>query len=314
MNTQLKILLIKALKFVLILIMLDFGLGMVVRAVFFTQKSGKFYRMYRSFSNANADIFIFGSSRSNHHYHPEILKKEMGLTSYNVGAQGQQILFQTTVQKIVLNRVKPRLIILDVSPDWMYESSEAYDNLNELRPFYFRFSDIIGPVLTLRSRFQKLWLNSVVYQYNSTIVHIIYYRVKPQLDLDGYVPLLHEMTTKDYVTQIAADSVKFSSRKPKIFDPVYVNALKSFLKNAKSKNVKVVMVYSPDFGLIKTGGNSSAIRINDIGREMGVPVIDYTLDPYFRNKPEFFNDIRHLNDEGAKEFSRQISQKLKAYL
>lgn len=314
MNKQLKILLLKALKFVVVLVILDLGLGMAVRMLFFTQSSGKFYRMNRTFHKAKADVFIFGSSRSNHHYHPEVLNKELGLTSYNVGAQGQQILFQTTVQKIILERIHPKLLVLDVAPDWMYKSSEANDNLSELRPFYFGYPDIIGPVLSLQSHLQKLWLHSIAYQYNSTIVHIIYYRLKPQLDVDGYVPLLHFMTPQDFEEQRKADSIRFSGIQPKSIDTVYENALKRFLQNALSLKIKVVMVYSPDYWGTKTEGNASAEKIYEIGRAFGIPVIDYTEDPFFRSHPGFFNDIHHLNDDGAREFSRQISLKLKAYL
>lgn len=314
MNSQLKILLIKALKFIVILAILDIGLGMGVRMLFFTQHSGKFFRMNRSFTKANADIFIFGSSRSNHHYHPEILNDELNLKSYNVGAQGQQILFQTTVQKIILNRVKPKLVILDVSPEWMYKSTEANDNLSELRPFYFRYPEIIGPVLAVQSQLQKFWLNSRIYQYNSTIVHIIYYRLKPQIDVDGYVPLFYTMTPRDSRSQILDDSLKNLNGKPKSIDTIYEKALTSFLQNARSRNINVVMVYSPDYSGAKAVGNPSAERINAIGRAMEIPVIDYSDDPYFRNHPEMFNDIHHLNDQGAKEFSRQITQRLKAYL
>ncbi len=314
MKGQLKSIVVKGIKFFVILFLIDIILGSAARFVFFTQKSGKFYRMSHAFRQADGDVFIFGSSRSSHHYHPGILDKTLAINSYNLGSQGQQILYQSTVQKILLQNRRPKLLILDISPDWLYKSQDAYDNLSELRPFWFRFPDIIGPVLSLQSKLQKIWLFSRSYQYNSTIVHILYYRIKPQGDLKGYVPLLHIMNSEDYRVQRGVDSIKFMSEQDREFDPAFETAFSDFLKTAVSKKIAVLMVCSPDIRFKMEGHNPSLQKIMEIGKSYGIPLLDFTDDPYFAAHRELFNDTRHLNDLGAKIFSRRLCDRLRPYL
>ena len=72
---------------------------------------------------------------------PRCWRQELGLSCYNAGVLGQQILFHKTLESIVLERTTPDVIILDVDPSTLYESSETYDRLAELKPFYFRYPD-----------------------------------------------------------------------------------------------------------------------------------------------------------------------------
>ncbi|MEI6883247.1 MAG: hypothetical protein WCO02_02065 [Bacteroidota bacterium] len=304
----------KGIKFIIILFLIDMTLGTTARFIFFTQKSGKFYRISYLFNKADGDVFIFGSSRSSHHYNPGILDKCLAINSFNVGAQGQQILYQSTIQKILLKNRKPKLLILDINPDWLYKSQDAYDNLRELRPFWFKFPEVIGPTLTLQSKLQKIWLFSRSYQYNSTIVHILYYMIKPQKDQKGYVPLLHKMKPDEYSFQRGIDSIKFIHPKELEFDPIFENSFRNFLTLAMSRNIAVIMVCSPDILYKEIEYNQSKERILQISKSYGIPFLDFSEDPYFLTHHEFFNDTHHLNDLGAKIFSRRLCERLRPYL
>ena len=106
--------------------LLDLALGETSRHLFFAQRSGKFYRLNTAMEAANERIVVFGSSHAASHYVPEVLQQQLGMSCYNAGMLGQQILFHKTLESILLQRTVPGVIILDVDPSTLYESGEAY--------------------------------------------------------------------------------------------------------------------------------------------------------------------------------------------
>ena len=61
--------------------------------------------------NTNAQVLIFGSSHAHRHYVPEVFEKTLKKTTYNAGAEGQQLLYHLAMQQMIVKRVKPEVII-----------------------------------------------------------------------------------------------------------------------------------------------------------------------------------------------------------
>src|ERR1035437_7478313 len=129
MNENLRLCLRKFMIGLVCVCLLDAVIGGFSRFVFFRQRSGKFYRIHTAMASASQRLFVFGSSHAASHYVPEILEKELGISSYNAGVLGQQILFHKTLESIILERVTPEVIILDVDPSTVYNAIETYDRL-----------------------------------------------------------------------------------------------------------------------------------------------------------------------------------------
>ena len=75
---ELKYLLLKSLKFIIILVIIDFAFGFFAKQIYFNQKTGKQYRITNSIKKTeNSKVFIFGSSHAFRHYIPNIFEKEL---------------------------------------------------------------------------------------------------------------------------------------------------------------------------------------------------------------------------------------------
>ena len=57
--------------------------------------------------SADQRVVVFGSSHAASHYVPEVLEEQLGMSCYNAGVLGQQILFHRTLQSILLREPHP---------------------------------------------------------------------------------------------------------------------------------------------------------------------------------------------------------------
>ena len=97
------------------LFILDFGIGRTLRYFYFKETSGLHFRTTYAMEKTEADILIFGSSRANHHYVPEVFEDSLKMKFYNTGRDANGVFFQSAVLKSVLKRYKPKIIIYDHS-------------------------------------------------------------------------------------------------------------------------------------------------------------------------------------------------------
>ena len=110
------------------------------------------------------------------------------MSCYNAGVLGQQILFHKTLQSIVLERTRPDVIILDVDPGTLYESTNTCQPLAGAEPFPPGIPRLSAPSCIAGRSSREFFLQSKLYQYNSTIVHVLRYAIAPQPDVNGYRP------------------------------------------------------------------------------------------------------------------------------
>lgn len=294
----------KVLKFGIILFLVDFIFGFIAKEIYFNQKTGKQARITYSINNADSQILIFGSSHANRHYIPEVFEKELNKTCYNAGVQGQGIIFHNVLQKIILNRTKPELIILNIDYNWLYENNSAYERLSDLYPYYWNNRDIIKPSLSINSKLMDYKLLFKAYQFNSTLIHAIRYFVSPQKDFNGYLPLSGEMQKPD---NINGNTVKPKNQESSL-DSNFILAFRSFIHSAKENNIRLQIILSPNLENRDLSKDKSMIALKSIIQTEKITLINLFEDAEFRSQYHLFNDKSHLNDDGAIIFSKKISK------
>lgn len=285
-----------------VVIGLDFAIGKALRHYYFKETSGFHFRTTYAMETTEADVLVFGSSRASHNYVPEVFEDSLGMTFYNTGRDGNGIIFQTTVLKSVLKRYTPKLIILDYYGDFK-EEVNAYDRLSSLLPYY-RTHEEVRKIVELRSRFEKIKLISEIYPFNSEILSIgignLEINKKRFPENKGYIPLYKEWQTKiDSVSTYQMYSV----------DSAKYLALKEFINIVKNSATKIVVIYSPIFR--KFVKNQEIEICNDICIAEDVPFWDFSKDTLFLNNRHLFQDVQHLNQEGAIIFSDILVTRLK---
>src|SRR5690606_2150991 len=137
---------------------------------------------------------------------------------------------------------KPKLIILNVDKNWLYESEKAYDGLRDLYPYYWQHRDVLRPIFLKESKLIDLQLFFKSYQYNSTIVHALKYYLAPQLSYDGYVPAYRQMKPP---ATAASQKVKIPRPVNKDLDTYFISAFESFIDLAREQKIELVFAISP---------------------------------------------------------------------
>jgi hypothetical protein len=246
-----------------------------------------------------ADLLIFGSSRANHHYQPDVFEKQLNLSYYNVGRDGNSIFYDYAILKSILKRYSPKLIILDFKAQEFIKRKENYDRLSFLLPYY-RTHPEIRSIIKLKGPYEKLKLLSSIYPYNSSMFTIAVgnakFNVKRTMDIKGYIPL-----TKVWNGSIQIDS---SSYKYDI-DSTEVKVYESFIQDCIHSKIQLYIVCSPYF--IKYGHTDYSLAIGqEIAKKNNLMFFDYSQDSLFMNNSELFSDASHLNDNGARIFSGML--------
>jgi hypothetical protein len=291
------------LLFIAFILFLDFIIGNVLRYYYFKQESGLFYRTTYAMEKTKADLLIFGSSRANHHYCPDVFEGRLNMEYYNAGRDGNFIFYHYAVLKSVLKRYTPKIIVLDLVSDEFIQDKESYDRITSLLPYYWRHPEI-RPVVELKSPFEKIKLISSIYPFNSSLLTIIagnteFNKIRKN-DNKGYVPIKRTWDGA-YKTDSAKIDYKIDSTKLLIY--------RSFINDCKIAQVNLYIVCSPYF-VKKTYPDFSINLAKEIADENNIYFLDYSNDTDFLNNPSLFADINHLNDSGATIFSYRVADEI----
>lgn len=93
-----------------------------------------------------------------------------------------------------------------------------------------------------------------------------------------------------------------------VIDSLKLENMISFIRDVKKSGIPIIMVASPQYGTI----NSDAFYpIKALCGEFDVPFIDFYTDKDFVYNKDFFYDPAHLNDIGAKKYTRKLIAQLK---
>jgi hypothetical protein len=292
----------KSLLILSLVFLLDRGIGLTLKHFFFRQNYGEQSQITYLVDSSYADIIILGSSRANHSYIPDIFESRLRTTCYNAGREGHFILYNYAIFKTITKRYCPKLVIFDIRPyDLEYHAFE-YERLSVLLPYYQNHPDI-RHIIDLRGPLEKFKHISVIYNYNSLIFQIIRGNLglskAEELNLKGYIPLRESMKYEKIDT-LDLNNCNLDENK--------IRALKDIISICKQKKIDLVFVYSPVWVIIQNSRCNNVI--SDMCSEFGIKYINMSNDSTFINRPDYFEDMNHLNDGGAKIFSNMVIDKI----
>ena len=289
----------KLLFLLLVLVLLDYTLGRVMQYYYFKQESGELYRITYSLEKTNEDILIFGSSRANHHYHPWVFEKEMHLTCYNTGRDGEHIFYQYAMLKGVLKRYTPKIIIFDFISAEFIREHESYDRISTLLPYYSSHPEIRS-IIRLKGPYEKYKLFSRLYPYNSVMFQVALgntnYKKSKHEDIKGYLPMTNvwdrPIKTITYPEHYQVDSVK-------------MHVFESIVKECVQSGTRLYVICSPYY-FHPTNRDYSIVLGEQIAKKYNVDFFDFSNDSTFTNNQKLFNDFAHMNDKGARLFTDKV--------
>jgi hypothetical protein len=297
--------------FLVALILCDSIVGMVAKILFYSQRSGKYARLTYIVKTDTSAIVVIGSSHAMAHFIPETIQDSLHESTFNYGTNGQKLLFSRAIYEIRKRRFKPKMIILNIDADWFFDKHNQQDRMADLFPYYGNMGDIIFRDFSRKDRFiGHLKFLSKTFPYNSTIVHVIKYKLKPQYDFKGYAPLYGPVDSLQLVQKINSESGKSNVDVPRP-DEELIDLFTQFIDNINKNNIRLFIIFSPD--LLKPDSSERYMdqKIKKICDSKSTPTVDFSNSAIFNNNRLLFHDFGHLNDSGARIFTGMLIDSIK---
>jgi hypothetical protein len=304
---------VRVVIFLIALILGDLIFGTVAKVIFYSQQTGKYARLTYLVKTDTSDIIVLGSSHALEHFVPDILQDSLHETTFNYGTNGQKLLFNKAIYEIRARRSKPKMIILNIDADWFFDKHNQQDRMADLFPYYSVVGDVVFDNFSREDRFiGHLKFLSRTFPYNSTIVHVIKYKLKPQYDQRGYEPL------DGVIDSVQLDAMLHAERersKMKWVEPAYDSSLidlfGQFVDEINKNDIRLFVIFSPDLLQPDRTEKYMDEKVKKICDDKAVPAIDFSNSDVFNNHGLLFHDVSHLNDSGARIFTKMLVDSIK---
>ena len=94
--------------------------------------------------------------------------------------------------------------------------------------------------------------------------------------------------------------IQWDAKKKKYFEKM--------VETCRQKGICLIMAYSPMYCK-----NSSAVydEMTQFCKEKGIQLLDYYANPKYSRNKAWFSDSSHMNDTGAREYTKEIVKAIK---
>ena len=280
--------------------LLDYPYGKVCDYLRVHSKGGNSANVYYICEQCKEDIILMGSSRMKRHYIPLVFEDSLNMTCYNAGIDGNGIILNYGFLEMILQRYTPKLIIYDVINFDMYKDDNM-KYLANLRPYYNKpeISNIFFDV----DKSERWKMCSNIYRYNSILFELIGNNLHPLNSFEkGYWPGYKEM---DY-EPAPQTNIKYE------VDSLKLKYVEKFIDLAQKHNVKIAFSVSPSYYASLMADFNNPIK--SICQKRDVPFVDSFFDNEICLNKKYWSDPFHMNDSGARTFSKKMVGKIRSIL
>lgn len=295
---------IKLLKYICIIIIsiviIDILIGklgdVVIRDLNTEIHNGDAALVNYNLNKLTADVIIVGSSTAMCHYNPQIIQDSLSLYSqtpisiFNAGASTQGLAYDYALISSIIERKKPKMIILDLHYNDFCEGLNQ-EQISRLQPYYRynkSLTDVFNRHLPLRNR---ILLKSNLYRFNTNFTKLTLSFLKCK-GTNGFYA--HE-GTMDTMPDIEIEKTEYA------FNNESVNDFIDIVNMCESNSISLYLIVSPVLNH-RFYDSSLVDRVKQLCQENNIFLMDYKDDSRFQ-KPELYYDRRHLNIQGASLFS-----------
>ncbi len=309
MKKELQKFALHAVLFIVILFAVDFSVGIVFDWTMtkLPNYSGQLAKDNYRINRVDKDIVIIGSSRGSHHYVTTTLEDSIAdylgyrVPIYNGAIDGKFANSNCCAVESILNRYRPKLIILEMSEGEL-ENGGGVSDLEFSAPYYWHNS-VVRDYLDRCGWKEKIKMKMSLYRYNDRALRIAKSFMMTGNDSTGYEPIFGTLkdtliTDKEIKERGFADINQFT-----------LGNFISVLKKCKENNVPIIITTSPRYQ-----PNDNNNILDSVCQSYGVPHIERYNDDLFNTNLMYFKDRAHLNDIGAHVYTNLFFRDLKPYL
>lgn len=254
---------------------------------------------YQNFTK-EAELVIIGSSRAKHHYDCKVFEDSLHLNTYNLGCDAYGILQQYLVlQRLIENNKGTSTVIFDVTHKTLLDAFGWSDN-NELNfiPYYWR-NDTLKRYMDERyGKYCNLKYLSSLIQYNGKVVDIIVnIRHKDKVyewKNKGFDPIKYSGKPN---TDFRSDNIKEYTP-----SPLCIQLLDNMVSLSRKHNIRLILMISP----VVDDWTPFCQCLQNYASQNNVEFYDFSREKGLSDNMFFFKDYHHLNEVGAREFTKEV--------
>lgn len=280
----------KILVFAVLVAIVDVLAGMAAHYLESRANGGQPYKNYEIASLVEPDILILGSSRSTHHYDPAILKDSLGLEAYVGGQDGNGVVMMWPELQVISARHTPKIVIYDIYPPFDLQTDDMHRYLRYLRPLWGKVP-AVNEAITRVDEAEGIKNLSALFRYNSSFPSLLKGAFSHEERWDhGYIPIYGTLKHKNNVNP--TPPFELSELKAEFFGEMS--------RYCDTQGIRLIVVYSPAY----RPENREKIDIIKKILDSKVEFYDFSSDARFLGNDSLFKDLDHLNDNGAKAFTK----------
>lgn len=280
----------------------DFVFGKLIMLLEARVDTHNYHCTYR----ATEDVLILGSSYAVREIIPQVITEETGLSCYNAGEAGNGALCAWIRYNMFVRNHVPKVILYALTPGYDYvEIGYTYNEyLKSFRAYYDVEPSIREMYDEIGEEYDDVKLRSAFVRYNSEWITMLYnFATRKNNNTNGYDPFNKVFTPYEVADTASTEPISIDEKKYHYFE--------NLIRDATSRGIKVICFLPPHY--YDTYHTQSHERAFALCKELDIPVINSYNDPYYKDKPELFGDKEHLNDKGARIYTKQLCDSITKY-
>ncbi len=255
----------------------------------------------------NASVYFIGSSRALNNYDPAVVAQFTGLSCYNLGVSGTNVLFHESMLDILLeNNRKPEYLFYNVDDYGMlFQMDEIIYRAENFFP-YVDNPTINRMVCENRNKKEYATWVSAAYRHNVNFYNAFRYLVYGQEPADYKTTSFDSLGANLLVNRPEDPVPVYAIRKKYILnrlkpDQDYLEAFRRIQQKCLDHQIKLVLLLPPLYY------PPSEYFRQLVKKEIkpGVYCFDYT---YHMQDIKYFFNRDHLNKSGAQVLSRMVAE------
>ena len=262
---------------------------------------GDYMKINHMLRSGKEDILILGSSVGMNSLMPSEFEKKFGLSCFNAGANDQAMEFHEVMLSAFLKRHTPKMVVLALRPHDILNKSRG--RFGMLRIFYRCGHPLIDRFLEDDSAWERLFLHSALYRFNTFGWRLLLYHLKSKNELADGGFVAKPVVAPPAYTKMAELSPGDPLPQPNKAKLSSFDSIASMCRSAGARFAVVLTPYHFDYGETRPAG---AALFEKICRERGIEFYDDTCNPAFSPRGELFFDNFHLNKDGAALYTADL--------
>ncbi len=281
----------------------DVIFGYVMKYCLAHAKGGEFKSM-NLLCEKETDILLFGTSRCNRHYDPQIISDSLDMSCYNLGRNAMGIICNYALFTIILEKYTPKVVVYDVHPTFDLKVEDNYDRYTKEFRIFYGYGETERILSSDIDYSEHLKNQSAFYRYNYKFIGIIWNYIHSSSEVDGNG--FHTENKQMEIEVPIQQDTKLAD-----IDSLKLKYFENIISTCQNKGVELVFTVSPCY---KKTSSIAFDPIKKLCDTNNIPFIDYYTDATFTQNKNFFFDSEHMNQDGAEAFSKRFAHDLKELL